>query len=98
MAKVYVDGDSETLDRIAAALRAAGLSAVHVELADRRRDVAPFPAVPGNWAGLADLGTDLTYAEWREEVLSLVDAEEPATLRTALSLCEPVVSDLRRAG
>jgi hypothetical protein len=98
MAKVFFDGDSETLDQIAAALRAAGLSAVDVELTGRPREVAPFPAVPGNWATLADLGTDLTYAEWRKEVLSLVDAGEPAILQRALSLCEPVDTDLRRAG
>ena len=85
-------------DRIAAALRAAGLSAVDVELTARPREVAPFPAAPWNWAAFADLGTDLSYAEWRDEVLSLVDAEEPATLRSALTLCESLVTDLRRAG
>ena len=98
MAKVFVDSDSETLDRITAALQAAGLSAVDVEPMARLREVAPFPPLPINWSALADLGADLPYAEWREEVLSLVDAEEPATLRTALSLCESVPTDLRRAG
>ena len=98
MAKVFVDGDPETLDRIVAALRAAGLSAVDVELAARPPEVAPFPAVPGNWAAFASLVPDLSYAEWREELLSLVDAEEPAALRSALTLCESVVTDLRRAG
>jgi hypothetical protein len=97
MAKVFVDGDSETLDRITAALQAAGLSVVEVEPMVRLRERAPFPAGP-DWSALADLGTDLPYAEWREEVLSLVDAEEPATLGTALSLCQPLPTDLRRAG
>lgn len=98
MAKVFVDGDLEVLDRIAAALRAAGLSSVGIELMERPREVTRFPAAPGNWAAFADLATDLTYAEWREEVLSLVDAEEPATLRSAMALCEPIATDLRRAG
>ena len=99
MAKVFVDGDPETLDRIAAALQAAGLSLVDVEPIARLREVRPLPAaVPGNWSALAELGADLPYVEWREEVLGLVDAGEPATLRTALSLCEPVPNDLRRAG
>jgi hypothetical protein len=98
MAKMFVDGDSETLDRITAALRAAGLSVVDVEPMARLRGVAPFPAAHVNWSALADLGADLPYAEWREEVLSLVDAEEPATLRNALWLCDPVPPALRRAG
>jgi hypothetical protein len=98
MAKVFVDGDSETLDRITVALRAAGLSGVDVEPLAGLREVAPFPTVQGNWSALADLGTDLPYAEWRDEVLSLVVTEEPASLRMALSLCEPVPTDLRRAG
>ena len=40
MAKVFVDSDSETLDRITAALQAAGLSAVDVEPMARLREVA----------------------------------------------------------
>jgi hypothetical protein len=98
MAKVLVEGDLEAYEMIAAALRSAGLSSTDIELVARPRQITPFPAVPGNWAAFADLAPDLTYAEWREELLSLVDAEEPATLRSALSLCEPVVTDLRRAG
>jgi hypothetical protein len=98
MAKVFVEGDPEAFDLISAALRSAGLSTADVELVARPREVTQFPAAPGNWAAFADLGADLTYTEWREEVLSLVDTEEPATLRSALSLCESVVTDLRRAG
>ncbi|MDQ1504244.1 MAG: hypothetical protein QOD57_1971, partial [Actinomycetota bacterium] len=40
----------------------------------------------------------LPYADWRDEVLSLVGGEDPAALRSALSLCESVVTNLRRAG
>ena len=98
MARVFVEGDFETFDRITAALQAAGLAAVEVEPMARLREVGRFPAVAGNWAALADLGTELPYAEWREEVLSLADADEPATLRAALSLCDPVPTGLRRAG
>ena len=98
MAKVFVEGDPEALDKIAAALQSAGLSSADVELVARPREITRFPAAPRNWAAFADLAADLTYTEWREEVLSLVDAEEPAALRSALSLCETVVTDLRRAG
>jgi hypothetical protein len=98
MAKVFVEGDPEAFDLIAAALHSAGLSSHDVELVARPREITRFPAAPGNWAALADLAPDLTYTEWREEVLSLVDAEEPAALRSALSLCETVVTDLRRVG
>jgi hypothetical protein len=98
MAKVFVEGDIDTLDQIQAALRSAGLASVDVELVDRPRAVAVMPPTPGNWAAFAELGTDLAYADWRDEVLSLVDGEDPATLRTALSLCEGVVTSLRRAG
>ncbi|HTC82310.1 MAG TPA: hypothetical protein VK848_12320 [Acidimicrobiia bacterium] len=98
MAKVFVEGDHEALDQIAAALHAAGLSTVDVELVSRPREVTQLPATPGNWAAYADLGADLSYSDWRDEVLSLVDAEEPGTLRSALALCETVVTDFRRAG
>jgi hypothetical protein len=97
MATVFVDGDPETLGRIAAALRSAGLS-VDVEPVTRPREVTPLPAAPGNWAALAGLAADLSYTEWRDEMLSLVDSEEPATLRSAPALRESVVTDLRRAG
>jgi hypothetical protein len=98
MAKVFVEADPEAFDLIAGALRSAGLSTVDIERVIRPREVTQFPAAPGNWAAFADLAPELTYTEWREEVLSLVDAEEPATLRSALSLCETIVTDLRRAG
>ncbi|HEV7862396.1 MAG TPA: hypothetical protein VGR20_06835 [Acidimicrobiia bacterium] len=98
MAKVFVEGDPEAFGMIAAALDSAGLSSVDVELVARPRSVTHFPASPGNWAAFADLAPELSYTEWREEVLSLVGAEEPATLRSALSLCESVVTGLRRAG
>ena len=98
MAKMFVEGDHEAFDLIAAALASAGLSTVDLELVPRPRQVTQWPATPGNWAAFADLGADLSYADWRDEVLSLVDAEEPAALRSALSLCETVVTDLRRAG
>jgi len=98
MAKVFVEGDHEALNLIAAALRSAGLTTVDVEFVARSREVTPLPSPPGNWATFADLAADLPYADWRDEVLSLVDAEEPAALRSALALCESVVTDLRRAG
>ena len=98
MARVFVEGDPEAFDQIAAALHSAGLSSLDVELVARPPQITRLPAAPGNWATFADLAVDLTYTEWREEVLSLVDAEEPAALRSALSLCETVVTDLRRVG
>ncbi len=97
MAKVFVDGDRDTLDQIQAALRSAGLASVDVELVARPAEVTALPPTPGNWAAFADMATDLPYTDWRDEVLSLVDTD-PATLRTALSLCESVVTNLRRAG
>jgi hypothetical protein len=98
MAKVFVEGDHEAFDRITTALRSAGLSTVEIEFVARSRDVSRLSAPPTNWAAFADLGADLSYADWRDEVLSLVDAEEPDTLRSPLALCETVVTDLRRAG
>lgn len=92
MAKVFVEGDHEALDQIAAALRSAGLSTVDIQFVARSRGVTELPATPGNWAAFADLAPELCYADWRDEVLSLVDAEEPATLRNALSLCESVAT------
>ncbi len=97
MAKVYVEGDHEALDQIAAVLRSAGLSTIDIEFVGRSREVAELPATPGNWAAFADLAPDLSYSDWREEVLSLVDVEEPVALRAARTLCE-TVTDLRRAG
>jgi hypothetical protein len=96
MAKVYVEGDHEALDQIAAVLRSAGLSTVDIEFVARSREVTELPVTPANWAAFADLAPDLSYADWRDEVFSLVDASEPDTLRAARSLCETV--DLRRAG
>ena len=98
MTKVFVEGDLDALDQIQIALRSAGLGSVDVELVARSRAVTPFPTAPGNWAAFADMAADLPYAEWRDEVLSLVDGEDPAALRTALSLCGSVVTNLRRAG
>ena len=98
MAKVFVEGDLDVLDQIRTALRSAGLESVDVELVARSRAVTQFPTAPANWAAFADMAADLPYAEWRDEVLSLVDGEDPAALRTALSLCESVVTNLRRAG
>ena len=98
MAKVFVEGDPDAFDLIAAALHSAGLSSIDVELVARPREITQLPAAPGNWAAFADLAADLPYADWRDEVLSLVGGEEPATLRSALTLCESVVTDLRRAG
>ena len=43
-------------------------------------------------SAFADLAPDLSYADWRHEVLSLVGTHEPATLRSALSLCESVTT------
>jgi hypothetical protein len=98
MARVIVEGDNEAFDRISAALRSAGLSTVDVELVSGPGEVTQLPATPGSWAVYADMGTELSYADWRDEVLCLADSEEPATLRSALSLCETVTADLRRAG
>ena len=97
MGKVFIEGDHEALDRIAAALRSAGLSTDEIQFVARSREVTELPANPGNWAAFADLAPDLSYADWRDEVLSLVGTGEPAALRSARSLCESV-SDLRRAG
>jgi hypothetical protein len=98
MAKVFVEGDLDALDQIQTALRSAGLESVDVEFVARSRAVTQFPTTPSNWAAFADMAADLPYAEWRDEVLSLVDSEDPAALRTALSLCGSVVTNLRRAG
>ena len=92
MAKVFVEGDHEALERIAAALRSAGMSTVDVQFAARSREVAELPATPSNWAAFADLAPDLSYADRRHEVLSLVGTHEPATLRSVLSLCESVTT------
>jgi len=92
MAKVFVEGDHEALDLIAAALRSAGLSTIDIQFVVRSREVTELPATPGNWAAFADLAPDLSYADWRDEVLSLVDLEEPGALRSALSLCETVTT------
>jgi hypothetical protein len=92
MAKVSVEGDHEALDKIAAALRSAGLPTADIQFVVRARQVTELSATAGHWAAFADLGPDLCYADWREEVLSLVDAEQPAALRAALSLCETVTT------
>ena len=98
MAKVFVEGDLDALEEIRAALRSAGLESLDIELMARPPEVAVLPATQGNWAAFADMAADLPYADWRDEVLSLVDGQDPAALRTALSLCESVVTNLRRAG
>ena len=91
MAKVFVEGDHEALDHIRAALRSAGLSSVDVELVARPPELRRLPPSPGNWAAYADLGSDLTYTAWRDEVLSLVPAEHTAPPASA-------PPRLRRAG
>ena len=91
MARVFVEGDPEAFALIAAALRSAGLSTVDVELVPRAREVAAFPAAPATWAAFADLAPDLTYADWRDEVLSFVDARATVAAR-------PAVTWIRRAG
>jgi hypothetical protein len=96
MPKVFVEGDHEALDQIAAVLRSSGLSNVEIEYLVRSREVTRLPATPGNWKAFADLAPDLSYADWRDEVLSMVDAGEPGALRAARKLCETV--DLLRAG
>jgi len=73
MAKVFVEGDLDALDEIQTALRAAGLESVDIELVARPRPVSRFPAAPGNWAAFADMAADLPYAEWRDEVMGLVN-------------------------
>jgi hypothetical protein len=98
MARVYVEGDHEALDRITAALRSAGLSGVDVELAARPPDVRRLPAAPGNWAAYADVGPELSYADWRDEILSLLPPDERGPFRPAPTLAEPAPAALRRAG
>jgi len=98
MAKVFVEGDHEALDHIRTALRSAGLSGVDVELLARTPELRRLPAAPGHWAAYADLGADLTYADWRDEVLSFVPAEHPGPLRSAPARNSAASSDLRRAG
>jgi hypothetical protein len=98
MAKVFVEGDHETLERITAALRSAGLWAHDVELMARPPEVRRLPAAPGNWAAWADLGADLTYTDWRDEVLSLVTADPPGPPRPASTWSGTALVDLLRAG
>lgn len=98
MAKVFVEGDHETLDHIRAALRSAGLSTVDVELLARTPELRRLPAAPGHWAAYADLGADLTYADWRHEVLSFFPPDQPAPFRSAPARNPAAPPDLRRAG
>lgn len=77
--RVFVEGDPTAAEVIAAALRSAGLATVEVEFVPRQRDVAPFPVAPGTWAALADVAPELTYADWRHEMLSLEVVEARST-------------------
>jgi len=97
MARVFVDGDLEALDRVTAALRSAGLS-IDVEPIARPPEVRRLPSSPRSWAAYADLGADLSYADWRDEVLSLVASEQSAVLRTAPARAAAVPAEVRRAG
>lgn len=98
MAKVFVEGDHEALDHIRAALRSAGLATVDVELVARPPELRRLPASPGNWAAFADLGADLSYTAWRDEVLSFVPPDQPGPLRSAPARTGTAPADLRRAG
>jgi hypothetical protein len=95
---VYVEGDHEVLDRITAALRSAGLSVDEVQLVARRPEVRRLPAATANWAAYADLGAELSYADWRDEVLSLVATEPPARVRPAPGWSEISPAALRPTG
>lgn len=97
MAKLLVEGDSTALEVITAALRSAGLAAIEVELAPRRWDVSPFPSVPGSWPLLAEVSPELAHADWRNEVLSLIDAADSGSMRPTSARPEPVVTTLRPA-
>jgi hypothetical protein len=56
-----------------------------------------FGEDPGSWAALADFAPDLSYADWRDEVLSLLDAGGPAPRRPPAAQSESVVTRLRPA-
>lgn len=79
------------------ALRSAGLATIEVELAPRRWDVSPLPSVPGSWPLLADVGPELAHADWRNEVLSLIDAAGSGSMRPTSARPEPLVTVLRPA-
>jgi hypothetical protein len=100
MPKVFVEGDSDTCELIAAAMRAAGLLSIDVEMLSRPGGVTPLPAPSGRWAALADLADDLSYADWRTEMLGLVDAVDRVAPRPVPAHHETVrpFIDLRRAG
>ncbi|HVW32169.1 MAG TPA: hypothetical protein VHL53_06485 [Acidimicrobiia bacterium] len=89
MAKVMIEGDPGALEQIQAVLRSAGLGPVEVEWISPAASVAVIPPAPAHWAALAGHAPGLAYADWRDEILSLVDAPPPA---------RGLVTALRRAG
>lgn len=94
MAKLLVEGDLRALEVITAALRSAGLATIEVELVPRRWDVSPFP---GSWPLLADVGPELAHADWRNEVLSLIEASDSGSIGPTSARPEPIATDLRPA-
>jgi hypothetical protein len=97
MARVFVEGDHEALDRITAALRAAGLS-IDIELMARPPEVRRLPSSPRSWTTYADLGADLSYADWRDDVLSRLTPDQPATSRPAPARPGALPGELRPTG
>ena len=91
MAKVLIEGDPGALEQIQAVLQSAGLAAIDVEWVSRGATVAVMPSAPAHWAAFADHEPGLGYADWRDEVLSLVGSADPAPALGA-------VTQLRRAG
>jgi hypothetical protein len=56
-----------------------------------------FAEEPGSWAALADLGTDLGHADWRDEVLSMLDTYGPGAFGPPVAPAESFVTALRPA-
>jgi hypothetical protein len=95
MTKVVVDGDRPVFELVTAAVRSAGLSTVEVMFAPRRPDLCRFPAVAGRWADLADVEPELGHADWRTEVLCMIDATGSGSVRPGRP--EHIVTALRPA-
>ena len=51
----------------------------------------------GSWAALADFATDLGHADWRDEVLSTLEAYGPGAFGPPVASAEPFVTALREA-
>jgi hypothetical protein len=51
----------------------------------------------GSWAALADFASDLGHADWRDEVLSMLDTYGPGAFGPPVDRPEPAVTALRPA-